>query len=272
MSHNTFRGMAVLALGMTCGMAFGQEADPGAAATAEATVSLGAERASADTGADTSLDAEPTADEKAAALPQSEPPMPNPWIKQLLPVDGMGEMGLSMGLLFPSSRHNFHDESLPHQEIAITPEFAMHGAWFPIRFAGGEVEGGIGASETEDETAAYPWSLRLHAIGQLPLWRVTPFALIGFGRMGNVSNAIGSDGDPLFHFGAGAKLFLTEMLALRFDLRDNLTQRNGSSDGMLTHHVEFLLGASLTLGRPPAPPPAPPPPPPFAEPGPGLGY
>lgn len=170
-------------------------------------------------------------------------------LPQLLPVDGMGEFGAAVGMLVPSRRHNFQVESLPHQRIEAAPEVALRGAWFPLAQFGIEGEGALGSGRAEDGTAAYPWALRLHAIGQLGLPRVTPFALLGFGRMGSISNALGSDGDPLLHFGVGAKVYLSERALVRFDFRDNLTQRQGSPEGSLTNSLEVLVGASVVLGK-----------------------
>jgi hypothetical protein len=262
MSHNTSGALAVLALGLSCSVAFGQEANLGGAASSQ--VSLGASteagaQASSTGSADGSAPAvagtsgtAATSGQVAAESEASEAPATTEtgqWLAQLLPVDGMGEIGLAVGLLVPSWRHNFHLEDRPHQHIHAAPELALRGAWFPIRFAGAELEGAAGATITGDGKGAYPWSFRVSAIGQVPLWRVTPFGMFGFGRMGNLSKPMGDDGDPLFHVGVGAKAFLTELFAVRADLRDNLTQRKGSTDGMLTHSVELLVGASLTLGR-----------------------
>lgn len=268
MSHNTFGGMAVLALALTSGAALGQEANVGGAASAQ--VSIGASKdAAAQASTTGSADATATAPPETSGAAVTDPAASDQvaveaeatetdrWLEQLLPVDGMGEIGIAVGLLVPSWRHNFHIESRPHQHIHAAPELALRGAWFPIRFAGAEVEGAAGATVTGDGKGSYPWSVRVSAIGQVPLWRVTPFGLFGFGRMGNVSTPMGDDGDPLFHVGVGAKAFLTELVAVRADLRDNLTQRNGSTEGMLTHHVELLVGASLTLGRPAPGEPAP---------------
>jgi hypothetical protein len=262
MSHNTFGGMAVLALGLTCGEAFGQGMTLGGEANAQVGASASTEAAAtgtADAGADASANA---ASETPVATSQSgqaamvtTPPTAETgeWLHQLLPVDGMVEIGLAAGLLFVSRHHNFQLEERPHQRIGTAPELALRTAWFPIRFAGGEVEGAMGASTTEDGKAAYPWSFRVSAVGQVALWRVTPFGLFGFGRIGNFSKPMGNDGDPLFHVGIGAKAFLSELFAVRLDARDNLAQRNGSTEGMLAHNFELQLGASLTLGRPPAP-------------------
>jgi OOP family OmpA-OmpF porin len=267
MSHNTFGGMAVLALGMTCGVAFGQEADVGASASfgvgADANASLESSEASthAEGDASSTEQAEPMPEPQAAATtsvyPATEPTSSHEWMRQLLPSDGMVELGLAVGVLFISHRHNFQDERLPHQKLDPAPEAALRVAYFPIRFAGLEAEGAIGTSQTEDGASATPWALRGAVVGQVPLWRITPFGLFGFGRMGDDNAPMGSDDDPLCYLGAGAKMFLADLVALRFDLRDNLTQRNGSTDGMLTHSVELLFGASLTLGRSTPPPDAP---------------
>jgi OOP family OmpA-OmpF porin len=162
----------------------------------------------------------------------------------------MFELGLGLGLLFPSSDHNLQLESLPHQKLDNAAEFFFRGAWLPIRYAGIEAETAFGYTTTKDDVQSYPWALRAHVLGQLPFWRVTPFVVVGGGRIGNVSNRMGSDSDPLFHFGGGAKVFLTDDVMMRLDIRDNLSQKNDASDGTLTHSPELLLGVSLTLGRP----------------------
>jgi OOP family OmpA-OmpF porin len=172
------------------------------------------------------------------------------WFAQHLPVNGMFEFGGGLGLLFPSSAHNLQLERAVHQKINSAAELFIRGAWLPIRYAGIEAEAAVGASSTADDVQSYPWALRAHVIGQLPLWRITPFALFGGGRIGNVSNQMGADSDPLMHFGGGAKVYLTDDVLVRLDLRDNLSQKNNSSDGTLTHSPELMVGVSMTLGRP----------------------
>jgi OOP family OmpA-OmpF porin len=197
--------------------------------------------------ADTPVIAEaPSAAPSTAAASES-------WFSKHLAVDNLFEIGAGLGLLFPSSNHNFRLESAPQQKIDSAAELFIRAAWLPIRFAGIEAEAAVGATKTNDDVQSYPWAIRAHAIGQLPFWRITPFALVGLGRMGNVSNRLGMDGDPLFHFGAGAKLFLTDDLLMRLDLRDNMTQKYNAEDGTLTHSPELLVGVSMTLGRPTKP-------------------
>lgn len=215
-------------------------------------------------GTDASASTEKGADANAQAGTQPETQAPAPaaesvpgegaakgsWMSQLLPVNGMFEIGTGLGLLFPSSKHNLGLERSTYQGIGSAAEWFVRAAYLPIKFAGVEAEVATGATSTDDGVQSYPWAMRMHVIGQLPFWRITPFVLLGGGRLGNVSNSLGSDSDPLFHFGGGAKVYLTESALVRLDLRDNLTQRNNASDGALTHSPELLVGVSLTLGRP----------------------
>lgn len=221
-----------------------------AASASDDTANATATDAAADTAADPAIDSASPVDGR-----QQETTVQNgdSWMQKHLPVDGMFELGAGLGLLFPSSDHNFRLESAAQQKIGSATELFVRAAWLPIRYAGIETDWAIGMASTADDAQSHPWGIRFHAIGQLPLWRITPFALVGFGRMGNVSNSLGSDGDPLFHFGAGAKVYLSDSVLMRLDLRDNLTQKYAATDGTLTHSPELLIGVSMTLGRPSGP-------------------
>lgn len=164
------------------------------------------------------------------------------------PLTNYFEVGLFGGVLMPSKSHNLQDENLPHQRFkSVAPEIGGRLAFFPIDMLGAEVEGMVAPTKTADGEAAGLWALRLHAIGQLPMSGFTPFALIGMSRMGEGSNSMGSDSDPTVHFGAGVKVPLDPFVGLRFDLRDNLTQKNESSKGAQTHHPEALVGLTFTF-------------------------
>jgi outer membrane protein OmpA-like peptidoglycan-associated protein len=189
-----------------------------------------------------------TAAERAAAL-GSATREPASWFKRHRAVDGMFEIGTGIGLLFPSADHSLQLLSRRHQKIESAEELLIRATWLPIRYAGAEIESAVGSTKTADGMQSYPWAIRAHAIGQLPFWRITPFAVFGFGRIGNVSNSLGADGDPLLHFGGGAKVYLTESMLMRIDVRDNLHQKYASAKGTLTHSPEFQVGLSLTLGR-----------------------
>ena len=158
------------------------------------------------------------------------------------------ELGIFGGVLMPAKQHNFQDESRPHQSFkALAPEIGARLAYFPLGYLGAEVEGAVAPTKTEDGGSAGIWAVRAHAVGQLPLDGFTPFVLLGAGRMGAGSNAMGSDSDPSFHFGAGAKLPLDDFVGLRLDVRDNLTKKNDASGATQVHHPEVLLGLAFTI-------------------------
>jgi len=174
-----------------------------------------------------------------------------PWIEQLLPVDGLAEFGGFIGLMFPSSSLNLQSQYAKRQTLSAAPELGVRAAYFPIKYVGGELEYMVGSSQTSmDSKSATLWALRAQLIAQYPAWRVTPFAALGLGRMGVFSSTLGNDGDPLFHFGVGAKAALTPSVLARLDLRDNMTQKYAASNGSQTHSFELMIGISLVLGRP----------------------
>ena len=168
------------------------------------------------------------------------------WFERFRPQPWTAEIGLVYGLLFPAADHNFHTEDRPHQKVnRAGPTFGIRAGYYPKGFVGGELEGMLAPTSTEDGVGATIWSVRAHAVAQLPFWRLTPFLLVGGGRMGMLSNPNGNDSDPLLHYGGGLRLGLTDLLVVRVDVRDNLTQRNGgpntpAEDGDLTHHPEVL--------------------------------
>jgi len=235
--------MASLAIVLQVSSVFAQATEPTDAAPAPADEPAAAGSLSFSTSDGMSAEGQSA----APATTGSEPA----WIDRYAPEAGMFELGAAVGLLFPSADHNLQLESLPHYEIATTPELVLRGSWLPLSWLGVEAEGAVGPSTTDDpnEAQSYPWSLRGHLMLQLPLWSVVPFAVAGLGELGNVSNAMGSDGDPLTHFGIGAKVFLDEDTLIRLDLRDNMTQKNDEDDGEMTHSPEIMLGVSMTFGR-----------------------
>ena len=193
----------------------------------------------------------------AGAAPDAMPVSDDgkPWMEQLLPTDGLIEIGAAVGLLFPSKVLNLQSQTAKHQHLSTAPELGVRFAYFPIKYVGGELEYMVGFTKTDkDNQSANTWAMRGQLIGQLPFWRITPFAVLGGGRLGVISNTMGSDGDPAFHFGVGAKAAITDSLLARFDIRDNMAQKHGASDGTLCNSFEVLLGVSLTLGRPQPPP------------------
>ena len=198
----------------------------------------------------------PVASTVSEPLRATEPKAPEseankPWLKRLLLTDGMLEIGAVTGLLFPSRVLNLQSQTAHHQHLATAPELGARVAYFPIKYLGGELEYVAGFSKTDkDNQSATLWAFRGELIGQYPGWRVTPFAVIGGGRIGVFSSTMGNDGDPLFHWGVGAKVALTPTLLVRLDIRDNMAQKHGAANGTQCNSFETLLGLSLTLGRP----------------------
>jgi len=157
-----------------------------------------------------------------------------------------GELGVLFGVIAPAGDHNLHAEDREPRPLRGTAmEFGLRAGMFPLTFAGAEIEGALAPTSTKDGMGATLWAFRAHAVAQLPLARMAPFILVGGGRLGVFSNSNGNDSDPLLHFGAGVKVGLSELLSVRIDGRDNLTQKAGTSEGSLTHHPEVLAGVTV---------------------------
>jgi len=207
---------------------------------------------------------EPTPEPSAAAVSsaapaasvEAPPPAAPPVAHEAGPLPpARFELGIFGGVFFPSESHELLDRG-PHQKYKVAPELGARIAFFPLDFAGAELEGASMPTSTEDtgDNAAI-WSVRGQLVLQLPLGAVTPFAVVGGGALGASSNAMGSDTDPLVHFGLGGKVALDDFLSLRLDLRDNLTQKHNAHQGDQTHHLEATLGLTFSL-RPGKPEPA----------------
>ncbi|HEY3495559.1 MAG TPA: OmpA family protein [Polyangiaceae bacterium] len=163
------------------------------------------------------------------------------------------EFGLIFGLMFPSKNHNIRaDGARPESYASVAPEFAMRASFLPIKYVGAEFEGAWLPTSTENDSTASLFAGRAQLIGQLPIGRITPFAVFGGGAIGGGSSPMGTDTDPAIHFGLGAKYALTEGFGVRLDVRDNLSQKIGSAseeveDGTLTSHWEVQLSATFAL-------------------------
>ncbi len=181
------------------------------------------------------------------------------WIYRHAPTRNMWELGVYGGVWFPSPRIELFEPiaGLPgdgHQSLrTVAPEFGLRAGYYPFRFFGAELEGGVIPARTRDTgNPATAWALRGHLIAQLGLWSVTPFLLVGTGLLGVDSEAppasLGSEQDVAIHFGGGAKFFINDRVMLRLDVRDVVSNRIGVGEG-LTSSPEILLGLTITLGR-----------------------
>ena len=163
------------------------------------------------------------------------------------------EFGLILGMMLPSKDHNIRAEGAPQEAYAsVAPEFAVRASLLPIPYVGAELEAAWLPTSTETDGSASLFAGRAHVIGQFPIGRITPFALIGAGAIGGGSTPMGTDTDPALHFGLGAKYAISEGFGVRLDLRDTMSQKVGSateevSDGTLTSHFEILLSATFAL-------------------------
>ncbi|HRI06625.1 MAG TPA: OmpA family protein [Nannocystaceae bacterium] len=204
--------------------------------------------ASASVGVSTDSGASADASGRAPARRPGADAKGTPWMRRHEPQRGMMELGVFGGVLLPSQQHELYDPTNAYQRYRrAAPDLGIRFAYFPLRFFGLEVEGAVMPTRTESDDRATLFGLRGHAVLQLPR-RITPFALAGIGAFGASSAALGRDVDPSLHFGGGVKFFINDLLALRLDLRDNISAAHQIENGR-TNHVEVLLGLSLALGR-----------------------
>ncbi len=182
-----------------------------------------------------------------------------PWIKRWVPEKGMGEIGIYGGVFFASKNHELFgpDIDLPDQgwkpyKLA-NPDIGLRAGYYPIKWVGVEVEGGVIPLALEDGSGtAMGYTVRGHVVGQLAMWSIVPFAVLGAGALGVSSDQslVGDDVDPSLHFGVGAKVYLNRYTMLRLDVRDNVTYQQGVDANFRDlGNVELLLGLSVTLGR-----------------------
>ncbi len=187
-----------------------------------------------------------------------------PWIRRHPPRRSMFHVGVFGGVLFPARDVELFelDSTDADQGFSayarVAPEFGGRIGFFPLDFLGLEAEGAFALGEVEGGQRANLWSVRGHAIGQVPRWSVTPFVLAGAGALGvrSATAAVGNDTDLAFHLGGGVMMHVTETLTLRVDLRNTISPQQGEIGGA-TNSPEILFGLGWTR-RPPRPPEPPP--------------
>ncbi len=172
MSKLSVRWMVITAMGLLASSATAQPSEPtgepaGASSDAkpESTSTIPKDTKKVDYGS--GIPEEPSASAEAAAPnPASavSEPLPEtqlkaatsgednkPWMQQLLPTDGMIELGAVTGLLFPSRVLNLQSQTAKHQHLATAPELGVRVGYFPIKYLGGEIEYVAGFSKTEKD-------------------------------------------------------------------------------------------------------------------------
>jgi OOP family OmpA-OmpF porin len=181
------------------------------------------------------------------------------WIDRWAPERNTLEIGAFAGLVVPPRDLELFRPDLdrprqgyqPFRRVAL--DVGGRVGYFPIRHFGLELEGAFMptvTAETEPNLPVRMWAARGHLVGQLGLYSVVPFVLIGGGALGVRSGevAVGNDTDPALHIGLGVKAHINRRITVRLDLRDTISPRLGLDRGV-ANTVEALLGLSITLGR-----------------------
>jgi outer membrane protein OmpA-like peptidoglycan-associated protein len=179
------------------------------------------------------------------------------------PQDNLWEAGLFVGPIFISDDNSFRGPTVvnPGAPPTVQPvstfkqpavELGLRGGYYPLSFLGGELEGMLSVAETDAGQGVTVLGARAQVVVQSPFWSLVPFLVGGAGYWNVRNEASGNDGDPAFHFGGGAKLNVTDKLAVRVDVRDSITNQRGN--GPYPHNIEALAGANLVFGRQPLKP------------------
>lgn len=190
---------------------------------------------------------DPRAYEKAKAKER-------PWIRRWEAQRNLAELGVFGGLLRPSDRHDLYDPRTRPQDPLwqVGPDVGLRAAFFPLAPLGVEAEFSANPTRVRTQTNdfAFVYGFRGHVILQVPVTRIVPFLLGGYGLMGVRSNIVilGNDVDPAFHYGGGVKMFITKRLVARVEVRQIVSATAAQQDSG-TSHFQALAGLSFVLGR-----------------------
>jgi outer membrane protein OmpA-like peptidoglycan-associated protein len=171
------------------------------------------------------------------------------------------EAGGYTGLVFVGPNHELYDSAGGAEWKKMGPAIplGLRGAIYPVDFFGIEGELHAGPSPIRDAGVGLLGSSRLHAIGRLgPMGGdlgLRPHLAAGGGSWGvrSSADALGKDTDRAFYVGPGARMDLTDTIALRADLRYLFVARKGTGASEFGGSTELLVG--LTLHKAPPPPP-----------------
>jgi outer membrane protein OmpA-like peptidoglycan-associated protein len=180
------------------------------------------------------------------------------WLHRYKPEDNLWEVGVFGGPLFVSDINSFRGPIVVNagSPPSVKPyssfkqpavEIGLRGGYYPFAFLGGELEGMVAVAESDTDQGVTVLAGRAQVVAQAPFWSIVPFLVGGVGYWNVRNDVSGNDADPAFHYGGGAKVNVTENLAVRLDVRDTVTnQRPGEG---YPHHFEALAGANLVFGR-----------------------
>jgi outer membrane protein OmpA-like peptidoglycan-associated protein len=184
-----------------------------------------------------------------------------PWIRRFTPRSNMWEVGFYGGVWLPARNIELYDPELDPIRYDLSSALGLRVGYYPLRHFGLEGELQMMPTRLETEQRAFVSTARAHAVVQLGLWRLVPYALIGGGALlvRSEPDAAGRNGDEALHVGGGLKYFVKEHIVLRLEGRDVMSPKVGITPVAPAHSVEILLGFSVALGpRKPkveAPPP-----------------
>ena len=189
-----------------------------------------------------------------------------PWIRRWEPTRHMVEVGLYGGVFFPSTEHDLYDPATapPDPFWVAGPEVGARAAYFPLKPLGVEAEFGADLLRQRNITndPTFVFGFRGHAILQMPVFRIVPFLLGGYGLLGIRSPLLfnGDDIDPAFHYGGGVKFNILRWLSARAEARQIVTAKEAQQDSG-TFHTQVLFGVTFVpYRRLPKVPPKPRPP------------
>ncbi len=179
------------------------------------------------------------------------------WINRWPPQRNLWELGVYGGVYLPGSRHELFEPraGLPDQGFqrysTLGPDFGARVGYYPIRWLGVELEGGVMPLSVDNGERATVFSVRGNLVFQIPRWSVVPFLLVGPAMLGVASaeTAVGNDIDPALDLGGGVKINVSRRVHLRIDLRDVISHKQGVDLAFRGHNFEALFGLGLTLGR-----------------------
>lgn len=177
-----------------------------------------------------------------------------PWIRRWEPQRHLIEIGAYGGIFVPSTEHDLYDPQTapPDPFWRVGGEAGFRAAYFPLKPLGVEAEFGANLLRQRNITndPVFVYGFRGHAILQMPVFRVVPFMLGGYGLMGVRSQLVilGNDIDPAFHYGGGVKINILRWLSARVEARQIISASEAKQDSG-TSHVQVLGGLSVVLNR-----------------------
>jgi len=197
-----------------------------------------------------------TVDAAPSESSQHEEGVERPWMQRHLPRRGQWELGAFGGLMIIGGRHDYYDPvTSPQVRLRrVGPMAGLRAAYFPLSFVGVEAEGwGIWSEvPARADAPVFLYALRGQGVLQLPLYRVVPFVLGGYGLTGVRSprDAVGNDLDPAGHYGAGVKLMVDDRFAVRLEGRHTMGPARARRR-QVANHFSILVGLSVRLGPQP---------------------